>query len=621
MTEERDLDLTPEPVDVVVGPDPTQQVVLVEATVAQGMPGQPGPEGPAGPAGPTGATGPQGPTGATGATGPQGPTGPIGPVGPPGPSGSLPPVTGADIHKTLVVRDPGSGATWLTDYLTAADVTGLGALATLNTVDTPQIVNGAVTAAKLAAGAATGNLGFTPLNPASNLSDVASVATSRTNLGLKSAALQDIGTSGATVPLLNAANTWSAIQTFTAGPLTVSQSVSGGIAANLSLVNSGAGAAGSQIDAAFYPSGAAAGVGKLQAYRDGADNAVGMRLKTMTSGGAAVTAIQASGAGAFQWFGASYQAAGLVQTDASGNVTTSKTVSAAASLPITIGSGAGGSAAAVLDVQAAGTGSTKEFRVASGNGDLLVVYFNGITTGVSWTPIVDSAYDFGSASLRFRTVYAASGTFIGTSSGGFTFPAAVINNGSPVSGQGAGISFDSLNQGVGVRDAQIIGFSLTGTTTGLQFRVANSAAPAVALTINPARTLQFNGYAAGTLSTDSSGNVTASSDARVKTTLRVFRRSLADLRKMGLPVLYTWKHEEEAFRSEGKAIPSYAGWLAQDVRLGIPEAVFVNDQVVVVEGEEGLLSLHEQPIIAALYNAVLELAARVEALEAGGAPA
>ncbi|MFV5925964.1 phage tail protein [Klebsiella aerogenes] len=47
-----------------------------------------------------------------------------------------------------------------------------------------------------------------------NLSDVKDKAESRKNIGLGTAATKDTGTSGATIPLLSTANTWSEVQTF-----------------------------------------------------------------------------------------------------------------------------------------------------------------------------------------------------------------------------------------------------------------------------------------------------------------------------------------------------------------------------------------------------------------------
>lgn len=55
---------------------------------------------------------------------------------------------------------------------------------------------------------------FAGLLPANNLSDLNSVSEARTNLGLGTAALATIGTSGSTVPLLNGTLTWNGTNTF-----------------------------------------------------------------------------------------------------------------------------------------------------------------------------------------------------------------------------------------------------------------------------------------------------------------------------------------------------------------------------------------------------------------------
>jgi hypothetical protein len=60
--------------------------------------------------------------------------------------------------------------------------------------------------------------GLGGLAKANNLSDLVSVSAARTNLGLTSAATTAIGTSGATIPLLSTANTWTLGQAFTVRP-------------------------------------------------------------------------------------------------------------------------------------------------------------------------------------------------------------------------------------------------------------------------------------------------------------------------------------------------------------------------------------------------------------------
>ena len=63
-------------------------------------------------------------------------------------------------------------------------------------------------------------LGSVYLQATNNLNDVSSASTSRTNLGLGTAATYNVGTSGTVLGALNAGNTWSGTQTWLTGTLT-----------------------------------------------------------------------------------------------------------------------------------------------------------------------------------------------------------------------------------------------------------------------------------------------------------------------------------------------------------------------------------------------------------------
>ncbi len=121
-------------------------------------------------------------------------------------------------------------------------------------------------------------------------------------------------------------------------------------------------------------------------------------------------------------------------------------------------------------------------------------------------------------------------------------------------------------------------------------------------TVNTTSLMSMNGstgglrlflYGAGTLVTDASGNVSASSDGELKTVRGAFVRGLDAIRELR-PVLYMWNE-----KSGMDMRHLNAGFIAQDVEQVIPEAVGV--------GARGYRTLADRPIIAATVNAIKEL--------------
>ena len=119
------------------------------------------------------------------------------------------------------------------------------------------------------------------------------------------------------------------------------------------------------------------------------------------------------------------------------------------------------------------------------------------------------------------------------------------------------------------------------------------------LVLTNAGALKLSTYGAGTLVTDASGNVTASSDSRLKTNIRTFVRGLADILKL-TPKTYNWSEQSGFDR-----INDYTGFVAQDVQAAIPEAVY--------EGKDSAktLTLNDRAILAAVVNAIKELNAKI----------
>jgi hypothetical protein len=107
----------------------------------------------------------------------------------------------------------------------------------------------------------------------------------------------------------------------------------------------------------------------------------------------------------------------------------------------------------------------------------------------------------------------------------------------------------------------------------------------------------------GVITADGSGNLTAVSDERVKRNIRPFRTGLKAVMKVR-PILYGYTKASGLDQSHD----NYAGFSAQNVRKVIREAVGKDSR--------GLYTFNDRPVLAALVNAVQELAARVRELEA-----
>jgi hypothetical protein len=136
---------------------------------------------------------------------------------------------------------------------------------------------------------------------------------------------------------------------------------------------------------------------------------------------------------------------------------------------------------------------------------------------------------------------------------------------------------------VGATDYALVQNS-TGLTilngSALSLRIANAAAIAVTSTT----AIQFPGYGAGTLTTDASGNITATSDERMKNVSKFYTTGLSALKNIK-PITYKWKAETKL-----DTVNNYTGFSAQNIEANIPDAVG--------KMKNGDLTIQERPIMA-----------------------
>jgi hypothetical protein len=126
------------------------------------------------------------------------------------------------------------------------------------------------------------------------------------------------------------------------------------------------------------------------------------------------------------------------------------------------------------------------------------------------------------------------------------------------------------------------------------------------IVIDASGNVQFAAYGSGTLSTDASGNITAS-DARLKDETRQLDSGLDKVLKLK-PKYYRWK-EGSKFDSKYEEL----GFFAQEVQEAIPEAAPEPEEPL---EKEVYKNYHDRALIAVLVKAVQELKAEVDELRA-----
>lgn len=192
--------------------------------------------------------------------------------------------------------------------------------------------------------------------------------------------------------------------------------------------------------------------------------------------------------------------------------------------------------------------------------------------------------------------------------GGDSF-ACVTNDGD--SSSNFGIRFRIENQGhtIGRVYSQYV-TSASGGSGSLHLQYCLSGTLKTGIVCDYTNTIQFPQYGAGTLSTNSSGYISAS-DGRYKTKTRGLTDALSKVRQLAsLSTYYRWNEDSPwGKHSQEEEI----GWVAQDVATVIPEASPESPD------PEQFRNYHDRAILAYLTKALDDLAAEFEAYKAAHA--
>jgi hypothetical protein len=227
-----------------------------------------------------------------------------------------------------------------------------------------------------------------------------------------------------------------------------------------------------------------------------------------------------------------------------------------------------------------------------------------VEQGVAYKDLVLQS-DGGAALVGITTVTGSAGKLQSYQSGGDCFEC-VTADGSSSNDYGIGWSITSNGQ----RFARIKAAYQSSGGTGAGDLVLQTKGTGTALldrlTVYSNGTVAFNAYGAGTLSTNSSGVISAS-DGRYKTKTRGIENALELVAQLA-PTYYRWD-EETPFYNEGY---EELGFIAQEVAAVVPEASPGIDTL----DEDKFRNYSDRSVVAILTKAIQELKAELDAAKA-----